>query len=196
MQIKLGSLFEWFPQLKGMLVCDDTNQFDELLEKHLEVCVERMEAEAHHLNPDCEEKLSAFLAASLSHPGLEVQREAYINGHVDLIIRQVGIYGGQVRLAEAKIYKGPSKHADALDQLINRYSTGRSTTGYVIEYFKVGEIKTLVRKLRTIADSNLPVNQKGNTKDHSMKWAYESQHRHSTGEFMRIVHVNVNLHRL
>lgn len=195
MQIKLGSLFKWFPQLEGILICDDANEFDELFEKHLQVCIERMEAAANHFYPDSEEKLSQILAASLSHPGLNVLLEAYTNGHVDLTIRQESIYGGQVRLAEAKIYKGPDYHTKALEQLIKRYSTGRSPTGYVIEYVKKANIVKLVKGLRTDADSHLPVDQRGKTKDHSIKWAYQSKHEHSSGEILRIVHLNVNLYR-
>lgn len=195
MQIRLRSLLDWFPALRGILMADDAQQFDNLLEQYIEQCVDGMEAEAHHLHPDSEEKLSAFLAARLSHPGLDVRREGYTNGRVDLTIRQEGVVGGQVRLAEAKIYNGPAYHSEALDQLINRYSTGRPRTGYVIEYFKKAEIAKLVAGLRSHADRNLPVRQEGATIDHPMKWAYQSQHRHASAELLRVVHVNVNLHR-
>lgn len=195
MQISLRALFEWFPALKGILLADDAQEFDEMLERYLGQCVESMEAEAHHLHADSEEKLSAFLAARLSHPGLSVRREAYTNGRVDLTIRQEGVIGGQVRLGEAKIYDGPAYHTAALDQLINRYSTGRPPTGYIIEYFKKAGIATLVQGLRQHADRHQPVQQEGSTADHPMKWAYQSQHRQASQELLRVVHVNVNLHR-
>lgn len=195
MQIRLSALLEWFPALRGILMTDDAKEFDNLLEKYIEQCVDGMEAEAHHLHPDKEEKLSAFLAAKMSHPGLDVRREGFTNGHVDLTIRQEGVIGGQVRLAEAKIYAGPAYHVSALEQLVNRYSTGRPSTGYVIEYVKKAEIAKLVKGLREHADTHKPVQQEGVTADHSMKWGYQSQHRHSSHELLRVVHVNVNLHR-
>lgn len=195
MQIRLRSLFEWFPALRGILMADDAQEFDNLLEQYIEQCVEGMEAEAHHLHPDSEEKLSAFLAARLSHPGLDVRREGYTNGRVDLTIRQEGVIGGQVRLAEAKIYDGPAYHTAALEQLVNRYSTGRPPTGYVIEYVKKAGISKLVQGLRDHADQHQPVRQEGATESHPMKWAFQSQHRHSSDELLRVVHVNVNLHR-
>lgn len=194
-QISLRVLFEWFPALRGIVLSDNAEQFDQLLEQYIGQCVAAMEAEAHHLHPDSEEKLSAFLAAKLSHPGLDVRREAYTNGRVDLTIRQEGAIGGQVRLAEAKIYGGPANHTAALEQLIQRYSTGRPPTGYVIEYFKKAGIATLVQALREHADDNQPVRQEGLTDDHPVRWAYQSHHRHSSDELLRIVHVNVNLHR-
>lgn len=195
MQIRLRSLFDWFPALRGILMADDAQEFDNLLEQYIEQCVEGMEAEAHHLHADSEEKLSAFLAASLRHPGLDVRREGYTNGRVDLTIRQEGVIGGQVRLAKAKIYDGPAYHTAALEQLVNRYSTGRPPTGYVIEYFKKAGISKLVQGLKDHADLNHPVQQEGATTSHPMKWAYQSQHRHSSDELLRVVHVNVNLHR-
>jgi hypothetical protein len=65
-----------------------------------------MEAEAHHLASDGEEKLSAFLAAALSMPGLSVVREGYSNGRVDMTIRSESVLSPEQRLAEAKVYDG------------------------------------------------------------------------------------------
>lgn len=195
MHIGLRSLLEWFPALRGIWIADDAREFDDLLEQYLEQCVGDMEAEAHHLNPDCEEKLSAYLAARLSHPGLDVRRESYSNGRVDLTIRQVSVTAGQVRLGEAKIYSGPANHTSALEQLVGRYSTGRVPTGYVIEYFKHAGIANLVESLRDYADDKKPLEQVGVTSDHKMRWAYQSQHRHSSAELLRVVHVGVNLYR-
>ena len=195
MQIRLTTLLVWFPGLRGILESDDSEEFDGYLEKHIEQCVSAMEAEAHHLNRDSEEKLSAFLAASLRHPGLGVRRESYSNGRVDLTIWQEGVVGGQERLAEAKIYSGPAYHVAALKQLITRYSTGRMRSGYVFEYVKKQGIATLVKSLRVHADKNKPLDQHGDTSTHAMTWAYESQHMHSSDDLFRVVHVNVNLFR-
>lgn len=195
MQIGLRTLFDWFPGLRGILEADDAQQFDNYLEQHIEQCVRGMEAEAHHLSNDSEEKLSAFLAAALRHPGLGVRRESYSNGRVDLTIWQEGVIRGQERLAEAKIYDGPAYHVAALEQLIKRYSTGRMRSGYVVEYVKKRGIETLVDDLRKHANNNKPVDQYGTTADHPMKWTYESKHKHSSAALLRVVHVNVNLHR-
>jgi len=191
----LKTLFMWFPVLRKLFEAKTAEEFDDFLDDHFEECVQRMEAEAHHLNGDCEEKLSAFLAAALSMPGLSVVREAYSNGRVDLTIKSESIKSTEKRLAEAKIYSGPSNHEKAIEQLVSRYSTGRQSRGYVLEYFKKPKISELVVKLRNAADANRPVQQNGNTEDHSMKWAYSSNHQHKSGELMHVVHINVNLHR-
>jgi len=124
-----------------------------------------------------------------------VTREGYSNGRVDLTIRSESMMFPERRLAEAKIYTGPAYHEQAIEQLIARYSTGRQGRGYVVEYFKKPGIAELVLKLRKKADVDLPVRQHGMTCDHSMKWAYASDHRHASKELIHVVHINVNLHR-
>jgi hypothetical protein len=195
MSDSLKTLFNWFPVLRKLFQAKTEQEFDDFLDRHFEECVQRMEAEAHHLTVDDEEKLSAFLAASLSMPGLSVVREGYSNGRVDLTIKSESMQLSERRLAEAKIYAGPAYHAKAIDQLVSRYSTGRQSRGYVVEYVKKPGISDIVVKLRAKADLDLPVHQQGATCDHRMKWAYISDHRHTTQELIRVVHINVNIHR-
>lgn len=191
----LSMLFTWFPQLRMLFEAKSDGEFDAFLDRHFEQCVQRMEAEAHHLASDNEEKLSAFLAAALSIPGLSVVREGYSNGRVDLTIRSESVLSKQHRLAEAKIYGGHAYHAQAITQLLARYSTGRQPTGYVIEYVKKPEIEKIVARLRKQSDVDLPENQQGQTADHAMQWAYVSAHLHSSARVLKVVHINVNLHR-
>ena len=65
----------------------------------------------------------------------------------------------------------------------------------VVEYFKKAGISKLVQGLQDHADHNHPVRQEEATASHPMKWAYQSQHRHSSDELLRVVQMNVNLHR-
>ncbi|WP_061290446.1 hypothetical protein [Azotobacter vinelandii] len=191
----LKTLFGWFPVLRKLFQARTAEEFDDFLDRHFEDCVQRMEAEAHHLATDSEEKLSAFLAAALRMPGLAVTREGYSNGRVDLTIRTESMMLPEQRLAEAKIYAGPAYHEQAIEQLVSRYSTGRQGRGYIVEYFKKPGIAELVLKLRKKADASLPVHQHGTTLDHPMKWAYVSNHKHVSAELIHVVHVNVNIHR-
>ena len=148
-----------------------------------------------HLNGYGGGRLSALLAGTLRMPGLCMVREGYSNVRVDLTIESESINAPRRRLAEAKIYSGPSYHTQAIVQLVSRYSTGRQSRGYVVEYVKKPGISDIVVKLRTIADETLPVFQHGITKEHSMKWAYESSHKHASEELIHVVHINVNIHR-
>ena len=195
MSSKLSKLFSWFPELRKLFGASTSEEFDAFLDVHFASCIQRMEAEAHHLVEDSEEKLSAFLAAALSMPGLSVVREGYSNGRVDLTIRSESLLSAEQRLAEAKIYDGHAYHTQAIGQLITRYSTGRQPTGYVIEYVKKPGIAKIIKRLRTKADAELPECQEGPTANHDMQWAYVSKHRHSSEELLRVVHVNVNLQR-
>ena len=195
MGFSLSKLLGWFPELRKLFTESSADDFDTFLDLHFARCIQRMEAEAHHLASDGEEKLSAFLAAALSMPGLSVVREGYSNGRVDLTIRSESLLSPEQRLAEAKVYDGHSYHAQAIRQLISRYSTGRQPTGYVIEYIKKRGITTIVTQLRNRADAELPECQEGSTAEHAMRWAYVSEHRHTSDELLRVVHINVNLHR-
>lgn len=191
----LKTLFGWFPALRKLFQARTAEEFDDFLDRHFEKCVQGMEAEATHWKDDSEEKLSSFLAAALRMPGLDVTREGYSNGRVDLTIKSESMTFSQRRLVEAKIYAGPAYHEQAIEQLISRYSTGRQSRGYVVEYLKKPGIAELVLKLRKKADADLPVRQYGETSDHRMKWAYVSGHRHTSDELIHVVHINVNLHR-
>lgn len=56
----LKTLFHWFPVLRTLFQAKTEHEFDDFLDRHFEECIQRMEAEAHHLTADKEEKLSAF----------------------------------------------------------------------------------------------------------------------------------------
>jgi hypothetical protein len=130
MSSNLGTLFAMFPRLRMLFETKSDGEFDAFLDMHFEQCVQRMEAEAQHLANDSEEKLSAFLAAALSIPGLSVMREGYSNGRVDLTIRSESLLIPQQRLAEAKVYGGHAYHAQAIttQQAGNRRVTSLSTS--------------------------------------------------------------------
>lgn len=72
---------------------------------------------------------------------------------------------------------------------------GSQSRDYVLEYVTKPGISDIVLKLHNKADAELPVQQEGATGDNPMKWAYKSNHRHSSGEIIHVVHINVNLHR-
>ncbi|SQC39637.1 Uncharacterised protein [Klebsiella pneumoniae] len=56
----LKTLFAWFPVLRKLFEARTAEEFDDFLDLHFEECVQRMEAEAHHLNGDCEESYLLF----------------------------------------------------------------------------------------------------------------------------------------
>lgn len=153
-----------------------------------------LEKNARHLKDCNEETISAFFIAFLNMPGfLRTLQEAHSNGHVDITIEAEASTPLCRRLGEAKIYNGPSKHAKGLDQLVNRYSTGREGTGIMVEYVKKPNIKALVMKIRKYMDKTKPCAQYGDCQDHRMQWAFATHHGHISGELLRVLHVSCNL---
>jgi hypothetical protein len=182
------------PQLLKVMISQNDAEFDEGLEDLLERAADSLERNANHLAKLDEEAITAYLVASLNMPGLRVTQEAHSNGHVDITI-EVDTPSLRRRLGEAKIYSGPSYHVAGLEQLLNRYTTGREGSGIMVEYIKDAEIKHLVTKIRLHLDKHKPCAQDGDSQDHRIRWAFTTNHQHSSGESLRVLHLNCNLYR-
>lgn len=184
------------PQLSllKILSADSDREFDIVLEEIIEAAAVHLEKNARHLADCDEEPISAFLIAYLNMPGLlRALQEAHSNGHVDITIEAEPSPPVRRRLAEAKIYKGPSYHAKGLEQLVNRYSTGREGAGIMVEYVKKPNIKAYVDRIRKHMDTKKPCDQDGNSEDHRIRWAFSTKHHHTSGEMLRVLHVNCNM---
>lgn len=140
-----------------------------------------------------EPSLSNVLRLAMMVPGLSVTREENSNGHADLTFDSYQ-YGQRRRiLGEAKIYDGPKYHIDGVGQLMG-YMTGREQRGLMVVYMRKANGSGLMKKIRDTMDSELPAGQKGETTDHSLKWAFDSRHLHSCGDDIRLSHVACNLY--
>ncbi len=180
--------------LLRMLSADGDEEFDAALEGVMEEAVAHLEKNARHLTDCDEETLSAFLVAYLNMPGfLRALQEAHSNGHVDITIEAEPSPPMRRRLGEAKIYNGPSKHVKGLMQLVSRYSTGREGAGFMVEYVKKPNIKAFAARIRNHMDKTKPCEQKGDSRDHRIRWAFSTRHRHDSGETLRVLHVNCNM---
>jgi hypothetical protein len=188
-------LLEKCPGFLEIVASQTDEQFDEGLEGILEMAANHLERNANHLVSLDEEAISAFLVAYLNMPGLCATQEAHSNGHVDITIEAEHSPPLRRRLGEAKIYNGPAYHVEGLEQLMNRYTTGREGTGLVVDYVKQQGIKDLVAKIRSHMDLEKPCVQDGNSQDHRIRWAFTTKHHHSSGEILRVLHLNCNLHR-
>lgn len=166
--------------------------FDALLEKAI-TNLERNKANYRALD---EEGLTGVLAAALSMPGLTVSQETHSGGHVDITIEADHCCPARKKLGEAKIYNGPKYHVCGLQQLLGRYMTGRECRGLLIVYFRKKDIRGLISSLRQSLDSELPLQQKGATVGHLLKWSFISTHTHSCGENLEVCHVGCNLFTL
>lgn len=182
------------PELLDLLTAESEAEFEEAFAAILQTAVINLETNRKKYEALDEEGLSSVLAASLSMPGLTVSREAYSNGHVDLIIQADHCVPQRKMLAEAKMYDGPEHHIGGLKQLFTRYTTGREGRGLLVEYFKKQNIAGLVKKIRERMDSDLPLQQVGATADYLLKWSFISTHAHSCGESLQVAHIGCNLY--
>jgi len=180
----------------NLLSAQTDGEFDEALESILEKVIDDIERDAKLFISLCEDGITAILLIALNRvEGLHATQQAHSNGHVDITIETGDFLPSRRRLGEAKIYHGPQYHKEGLEQLIHRYSTGRQQSGFLLEYFKVADIKQLVTKIREYMDINKPCAQNGLSRDHSINWSFVTEHLHSSGELIRVVHLSCNLYQ-
>jgi hypothetical protein len=171
------------------------DQFDKALEVVLESAIRHLEKNKKNFQTLNEVALSAVLAGVVSIPGiLTVTNEAHSNGHVDLTIEADNCFPRRVKLGEAKIYKGPAYHVTGLDQLLQRYTTGREGRGLLISYVRQRDISAITSKLRLHMDEALPLSQKGPCRDAALRWSFLTVHLHSCGDDLEVGHFGCNLY--
>lgn len=193
-----NSVAKYFDNLscytKDFLIAETEDEFNKAFENWLVFCISQMEANSKKLKSFDEDTLSSILTMALNTGELSVTREKYSNGHVDLTVKLVNSTTNWTKLGEAKIWRYPSYQAKGIDQLLNRYTTGRECRGFVISYVKLQDIKTLFEKLREYIDNEKSCDLQGICKDHNIRWSFLSSHKHSSGELVEICHVGCNMY--
>lgn len=177
-----------------LVTANSDDEFDAAFDNWLTQAIARLEADKNEFIDLGENALSSILACSLSTPEVSVTREQNSNGHVDLTVRLNNSAVPRTKLGEAKIWRGKEYHVRGLDQLLNRYTTGRECRGFVISYVKIKDIKSLFEDLRKHIDDTKPFNLEGLCLDHNIKWSFLSNHNHSSGELIAVCHIGCNLH--
>jgi hypothetical protein len=170
------------------------DEFDSAFDNWLIQAVAKLEKDKNEFKDLSEDALSRILAAALSTPEISVTREQNSNGHVDLTVKLNNASPQRTKLGEAKIWRGKEYHVKGLDQLLNRYTTGRECRGFVISYVRLKDIKGLFEDLRKHIDKSKPFSLEGLCLDHNIKWSFLSNHKHSSGELIAICHIGCNLH--
>lgn len=177
-----------------LITATTDEEFDTAFDNWLTQAIAKMEAGKKEFKILSEDGLSNILACTLSTPEISVTREQNSNGHVDLTVKLLNSSPQRIKLGEAKIWRGNEYHAKGLDQLLNRYTTGRECRGFVISYVKSKDIKALFEDLRKHIDGSKPFNLEGLCLDHNIKWSFLSNHKHNSGELIAICHIGCNLH--
>ena len=180
------------PEYLNLFTAESDTEFESAFSSLLKVAIENLETNSKNYKALDENGLSAAIAAGMTMPGLNVTQEANSNGHVDITIRADFCTPPRKKLAEAKIYDGFKYHVKGLKQLLG-YMTGRDSDGLMLIYVRKKSIATLISKLGEKMNIELPLNQQGQVYDHELKWAFNSNHTHESGEVVKIGHVACNL---
>jgi hypothetical protein len=177
-----------------LITAESEEDFDKAFDNWLTQAIAKLEANKLNYESLDENGLSAVLAASLSTGEISVTQEQNSNGHVDLTVKLNNSSPQRTKLGEAKIWRGKEYHVKGLDQLLNRYTTGRESRGFVISYVKQKDIKGLFESLRNYIDEEKPFDLDDVCKDHNVRWAFISIHKHNSGELTPICHIGCNLY--
>lgn len=200
MSKRAGTLYELTDQLRWQSpehldlfasLSDDDFQiaFDSLLGKALA----GLEESKNGFQSLDEPALSAVLRLAMLVPGLSVVLEQHSNGHADLTFESYRLGMARRILGEAKIYDGPKYHIDGVGQLLG-YMTGRELRGLMVVYMRKANGAKLMEDVRNKMDTAKPEKQQGKTTAHPLKWAFDTNHLHSSGDNIRITHVACNLY--
>jgi hypothetical protein len=187
-------LMQKAPEYFNLITAKSHTEFEAAFDALLERAIMGLEQNRKKFESLDEDGLSGALALALSMPGLTVTRETHSNGRVDLTIEADHCTPARRKLGEAKIYDGPAYHFAGLEQLLNRYTTGREGPGLLITYVRKENIAGLIKKLREKMDDDHPCQQQGKTADHNLKWSFRSAHAHSCGANLEVSHVGCNLY--
>lgn len=186
-----------YPGLQQLLPLLDPNstdeEFDEALESQVLDAVRWLEDNANPLHGDNEDSLSTTLAGCISMKQLiDASRETNTRGHVDITIKVIST--PRKRLGEAKIYAGYVYHEQGIQQLVERYSTGRDRSDYMFFYFKIADIKGKMEKLQAEYDVRKPCGQSAKSIRRQEKWTFETRHTHTSREEPRVIHFGISPH--
>lgn len=182
------------PEYFDLLSAQTEREFDNAFDTFLEQALGWLETESKVFAKLDENGLTGILVGRLTLPGLTVTRETNSNGHVDITVTADHCSPIRKKLGEAKIYRGPAYHVAGLKQLLGRYTRGRECSGFIVIYHQGQDITGKTQGLRKKMDTELPFEQQGTTMNSRIKWSFQSAHKHSSGEVLKVGHVGCNMY--
>ncbi len=180
------------PVMRLWAATDETGFWSAALEAIVHA-IRKLEAGARHYRALPEPGLSLLLTQILESGGVPAVSEGYHNGHVDVTIEHPTSRFNSL-LGECKIYDGPAHHCQGCDQLVNRYSSGRSNYGFCLEFFLDPDMYGKLQKLRESCDAKRAECQKAETQPHAIKGAFMTASAHSSGTIIIVLHLGCNLY--
>lgn len=195
LEARVSALEKRSPERLDLITARTTVEFEEAFEKVLNKAIQYLEKNSKNFHPLKEDGLTAVIVGMLDcTEGLIATQESNSNGHVDLTIRADQCRPPRLMLGEAKIFGYYSWHEKGLQQLVQRYSTGREERGLLLVYVKMDDVKGRMEKIRQELDQKLPCNQLKASSDHPRQWSFLTSHKHHSGEEIEVWHLGANLH--
>jgi len=183
------------PDIVDMLFAKSEAEFLDAAERGLWRCIVRIESGAKEYRRLREAGLSKMLADFLSQAGFKAEAEGYNNGHVDVTIRHYDP-ARFAYLGECKIHDGYEHHRDGCVQVFG-YCSGREQRVFSLDFFEKAGMYTKLAAIRKRFDGdkkNAP-HQRGASRDHFIKGAFLTVHRHQpSGADVELLHLGCNLH--
>ncbi len=166
--------------------------FVDVSEKLLEAAIVHMEQQGKNLKCSSEDNITSSAIGFFNRYGIRASSQTNSRGHVDIFISH-SLEPSLNICGEAKIWRGVSYHIGGLGQVLG-YCTGRMPHCFLLAYVTSGKIQQHIKNLCVELDLKLPANQQGGAKTHhSLQWGLVSDHTHSGGRLVRVVHAGVNL---
>jgi hypothetical protein len=180
------------PPALRIWIAEDEDAFCAAVEDAVEHAICEIEAGARLYFDLGEVQLSHFLVQLLSAASIRAVAEGYHNGHVDVTIQQP-VGRRFLMLGECKIYNGFEHHRAGCEQLLVRYSSGRSLRTFCLDFFQKPEMYKKLASLRKEFDAQLPLDQVNVARDHRFRGAFLTAHRHTTAAIVEVLHLGCNV---
>lgn len=180
------------PSLR-LWISDDDPAFCAAAEDAVAYAIVQIEAGARLRSRFNELELSLLLNQLLTAASIPATAEPYHNGHVDVLIRHPRDLPFAM-LGECKLYASFSRHSAGCKQLLDRYSSGRSSRGFCLEFFVTPAMYQHLQALRERFDAEKPHRQLGPARDHVFKGAFVTTHEHFTSAHVEVLHLGCNVY--
>lgn len=166
--------------------------FLDVSEKLLEAAIVHMELQGKNLRGSSEDTITSAAIGFFNRYGIRASSQTNSRGHVDIFIHHPW-KPALVICGEAKIWSGKVYHVSGLGQVLG-YCTGRHPRCFLLAYVTSGKVQKHIDSLRKELDSTMPEQQQGFSTPHQfLRWSLVSEHLHSTGINVRVVHACINL---
>lgn len=149
-----------------------------------------MESARKERTEDGEDRISVEIVQNMKARGYIAFKDPTHGGHVDIFV-QPERKQEFTWFAEAKIWRGSIKLKGGLEQLLNRYASGRQKNIGLLVYFKCPELTIKLNEWRSFISDNGLCQFKNNNLIND--FSFETTHKQQAGTEVVVRHMGINL---